>query len=91
MKPHAPGGPFSYPLVTIDFEASALTLQSFPIEVGIAIARSPTGEIETWSSLIRLEEDWAASDQWDPNSERIHGISRRSLRDAMPAVAVLAK
>ena len=63
MKPQPAGHPFTYPLVTIDFEASALTLQSFPIEVGIAIARGSSSEMEIWSSLIRPEVDWTASDE----------------------------
>ena len=81
--------PFTYPLITIDFEASALTLQSYPIEVGIAIARNSTSEIEVWSSLIEPDTSWALAEQWDPDAEKIHGISRRELRDGMPAMAVI--
>ena len=89
MKPAQSGCPFTYPLVTIDFEASALTLQSYPIEVGIAIARNSTSEIEVWSSLILPDPSWALAEQWDPDAEKIHGISRRELRDGMPAMAVI--
>ena len=91
MTPRQTDVRLNFPLVTIDFEASALSLQSFPIEVGIAVAASPTSEIETWSSLIRLEVDWAASDEWDPDAERVHGISQWSLRHAMPAPEVLTR
>lgn len=41
------------PLVVIDFEATALTLESYPIEVGIArIEDEDCCPIVSWSSLI---------------------------------------
>ena len=89
MKPAQSETPFTYPLVTIDFEASALTLQSYPIEVGIAIAHSLTGAIDVWSSLIEPDASWALAEQWDPDAEKIHGISRRELREGMSAMAVM--
>ena len=89
MKPTSSDTRFTYPLVTIDFEASALTLQSYPIEVGIAIAHTPTGAIEVWSSLINPDASWALAEHWDPDAEKIHGISRRELRNGMPAMAVM--
>ena len=82
--------PFAYPLATIDFEASALTLSSYPIDVGIAIAHSPTGAIDVWSSLIEPDASWALAEQWDPDAEKIHGISRWELRDGMSAMAIMA-
>lgn len=72
--------PFRFPLAVIDFEASALTRESFPIEVGIAIAVNPSASIMTWSSLVAPAPRWDLASQWDPDAERIHGISRWSLR-----------
>ena len=94
MNGGAPGSPtdwITFPIVVLDFEASALTMESFQIEVGLAIARSPTHPIETWSSLIQPAGHWDFAAQWDPDAERLHGISRRQLRDGMPCVAVMAK
>lgn len=70
---------FRFPLVVMDFEASALTLDSYPIEVGVAIATTPSSSIETWSSLIAPAPDWDLASHWDPDAERIHGISRWDL------------
>ncbi|CAH0497225.1 hypothetical protein NVSP9465_02277 [Novosphingobium sp. CECT 9465] len=81
----------SFPLFFIDFEASALTLESFPIEVGIAIARGVEGTIETWSTLIAPDPQWTLDDQWDPDAERVHGIRRWDLRHGLSAVEAMAK
>lgn len=80
-----------FPLVVIDFEASALTLDSYPIEVGIAIMSVPDGQIESWSSLIRPDPRWDLDGQWDPDAAKIHGIRRWDLREGLPAAAVLQK
>jgi len=80
-----------FPLAVIDFEASALTLDSYPIEVGIAIMSVPNGEIENRSSLIRPDPRWDLDGQWDPDAAKIHGIRRWDLREGLPAAAVLQK
>ncbi len=80
-----------FPLVVIDFEATALTLTGYPIEVGIAKAASPGAEIEVWSSIIAPEPHWDIDRQWDPDAERIHGITRWQLRNASPARDVMEK
>jgi hypothetical protein len=70
-----------WPLLVIDFEASALSTESYPIEVGIAILNDPASTMEIWSTLIKPVPHWDMKAQWDPDAERIHGISRWSLRD----------
>lgn len=55
----------------LDFEASSLADESYPIEVGWAWE---DGRTET--HLIRPAPDWT---DWDPAAERIHGISRDML------------
>lgn len=57
-----------------------MTRESYPIEVGIAIAVDPSSPIVTWSSLIAPAPEWDMPSQWDPDAERVHGISRWSLR-----------
>lgn len=83
--------PLTYPLVVMDFEASALSLDSFPIEVGIAVMFAPSGAITSWASLIRPDPAWPLDAQWDPYAERLHGISRWDLREGLtPHAAVTA-
>lgn len=57
--------------VFLDFEASSLTNESYPIEVGWA-AEDGTRE----SHLIRPAPEWS---DWDPKAEAVHGISRAQL------------
>lgn len=83
------GFDLQWPLVVIDFEATALSTDSYPIEVGIAMAASSDASIETWSTLIKPDPSWAIEEQWDPDAERIHKISRWSLRDGMASPDVM--
>jgi hypothetical protein len=79
-----------FPIAVIDFEATALTLSSYPIEVGLAIARSPESALEEWSSLILPDADWDIDAEWDRDAEKLHGISRRDLRNGItPCEAML--
>ncbi|MCF7699876.1 3'-5' exonuclease [Loktanella sp. M215] len=74
-------------LVFIDFEASGLDANSWPVEVGLTIIAG--GQLQTWSSLIKPEPDWPAR-SWDARAEQIHGISRTDL-DGAPAAADVAR
>ena len=77
-----------FPLIVIDFEASSLNSESYPIEVGVAVARSAAGPIEAWSSLIQPSSAWIQGNDWDPASEKIHGISRSELNKGRAAFEV---
>jgi hypothetical protein len=70
----------------VDFEASGLHDESYPVEVGWALPWGPAG-----STLIRPAIDWL-SWGWDMKAERIHGITREDVvRDgASPADAAAA-
>lgn len=57
--------------VFLDFEASSLRPESYPIEVGWA---GEDGSLESW--LIRPAPGW---DDWDPAAEAVHGLSREKL------------
>jgi len=55
----------------LDFEASSLSDQSYPIEIGWV---DEAGQGETW--LIKPAEHWS---EWSADSECIHRISRSML------------
>ncbi|WP_126173067.1 transcriptional regulator [Altericroceibacterium xinjiangense] len=55
----------------LDFEASSLSDDSYPVEVGWVFE---DGRSEAY--LIRPAPEWT---EWDPQAEAIHGISRADL------------
>lgn len=55
----------------LDFEASGFGFESYPIEVGLALAGG-----ERFCTLIRPLEDWV---HWDESAERVHHISQQDL------------
>lgn len=63
-----------FPLVILDFEASSLGSESYPIEVGIALASNPDGPVHAWSSLIQPIRDWTFCGDWDSAAENVHHI-----------------
>ncbi|WP_458098441.1 transcriptional regulator [Roseomonas sp. WA12] len=68
-------------IIFLDFEASSLSEGSFPVEVGWV---TEDGEAESY--LIRPAPEW---DEWSPESERIHGLSRDRLeREGKPVAEV---
>ncbi|MFV8836496.1 hypothetical protein ACNSTU_16160 [Aquisalimonas sp. APHAB1-3] len=67
----------------IDFEASGLTSESYPIEVAWSM---PDGTVE--SHYIDPAPHW---DYWDPEAEAIHWIPRHLLRDCGRPVAWIAE
>jgi len=69
----------------IDFEASSLSLGSWPIEVGIAWIEG--AGVQSWSSLIQPDPLWDTED-WSQSSAEIHNISLEELRAAPTAVEV---
>lgn len=71
-------------LVFLDFEASSLGKNSYPVEVGWVFE---DGRSE--SHLIRPAQQWT---EWDDAAEAIHGIRREELdRDGTPHDAVAAR
>ncbi|MEH6505987.1 MAG: hypothetical protein V7786_06870 [Sulfitobacter litoralis] len=64
---------------TLDFEASSLSENSWPIEVGLSWLVA--GEVRTWSGLIRPAIEWKLAD-WSPHSAVVHGIPIEDLADA---------
>ena len=75
-------------LAVIDFEASSLSQESWPIEVGLSWIES--GEIRTWSSLIKPHESWMIED-WSAMSASVHRIPFEDLMGAPSAGSVAHK
>lgn len=61
-------------IAILDVEASALDTGSFPIEVGVAIARGPSEPIRVGAKLIRPTKEWLEIGVWSKSSEAVHGI-----------------
>jgi DNA polymerase-3 subunit epsilon len=72
-------------LIFIDFEASGLGPDSWPIEVGLAWIENDT--VEKWSSLICPEPNWDEN-AWSSQSASVHKIQREELRSAPSAADV---
>lgn len=69
----------------IDFEASSLAPDSWPIEVGLSWIDG--GSVHTWSCLIRPHRTWSEAG-WSPDSASVHGIKRADLEAAPEAQEV---
>lgn len=80
-----------WPLIVIDFEASALGMRSFPIEVGLAIWSTFDSQIEVWSTLIRPTDGWLAGGIWKREAEAIHGLRPEDLAHGIPPAEVMEK
>jgi len=68
-----------WPLAAIDFEASSLDQDGYPIEVGLAFWPGPDQAIHGWSTLIQPAGDWSRHGHWSPKSAKVHGILGRDL------------
>lgn len=73
-----------FPLAIIDFEASSLNPESFPIEVGLAVAHTSDAPIKVWSSLINPAKDWIARRDWDKSAADTHMITLAELAGGLP-------
>lgn len=81
----------SWPLVTIDFEASSKAIKSYPVEIGIARWESFTSPIEVWSTLIIPCEEWISDGHWSQESFEIHKIPQETLHKGMTPDQILNK
>jgi DNA polymerase III epsilon subunit-like protein len=66
-------------IAVIDFEASALAPDSYPIEVGVALIQAVGKPILSWSKLIRPTKKWRSDGRWSPASAGVHGISLEAI------------
>lgn len=74
-----PAPDIAWPVATMDFEASSLTAEGYPIEVGAAVWHGPGHPVRSWSTLIRPTAAWLEDGHWDPRSAQVHGIAQREL------------
>ena len=72
----------------LDFEASSLDRDSWPIEVGLSWI-DDSHEIQTFESLIRPAPHWS-EDAWSQASALVHNIPRSALETA-PHVDIVAE
>ena len=66
----------------IDLEASGLASNSYPIEVGLALAPG-----QRFCALIKPADEW---EHWDQQAESVHGISRDVLAKKGRSVSEIA-
>jgi len=66
----------------LDFEASGLHPESYPIEIGICYGR------KSYSALIRPTSYWT---YWSPDAQDIHGITREELEAKGKSVQTIAE
>ncbi len=77
-----------YRVAFLDFEASSLAPDSWPIEVGLSwIDRNL--EVQTYHSLIQPVPEWPEH-AWSPASAAVHNIPRCAL-DTAPGVTEVAQ
>jgi len=69
----------------LDFEASSLSLKSWPIEIGLSWIEE--GAVQTWSSLICPAATWDLDD-WSSQSATVHRIAFSNLAAAASAQEV---
>jgi hypothetical protein len=62
-----------------DIEASCIG--GLPIEVGWAFIDPSTGEIQSESHLVKPPLHWDMPPVWDPDAEKLHGISLEQLHE----------
>jgi hypothetical protein len=68
-----------WPVWTIDFEASSLEHDGYPIEVGLACWPERDEPVSGWSTLIHPVWDWSSNGHWSTVSAKVHGIRGRDL------------
>lgn len=71
-----------WPFAVLDFEASALDPESYPIEIGISFWSGPVRPVYTWSSLIEPTPLWVKEGVWFEAAQNVHGISAQDLTGA---------
>ncbi|WP_124110809.1 exonuclease domain-containing protein [Palleronia sp. THAF1] len=73
-------------IIFIDFEASSLAPNSWPIEIGLSWIE-PDGSITSVGKLIRPAPTWPET-AWSDKSAAVHRIPRSDLDGAEPAETV---
>lgn len=70
-------------ITTLDIEASGLSPDSYPIEIGIALP-----DRTTWCSLIKPTANWK---HWSKEAQDFHGITREDLHNSGRDIQTVTK
>jgi hypothetical protein len=65
--------------VPVFYDCEASCIGGLPIEIGWAFIDTSTGEIQSESHLVRPPLHWDMQPVWDPDAEKLHGISLEQL------------
>jgi len=61
------------------YDCEASCIGGLPIEIGWAFIDPSTGEIRSEGHLVKPPAHWDMKPLWDPDAEKLHGISMRQL------------
>jgi hypothetical protein len=61
------------------YDCEATCIGGLPIEVGWAFTDPSTGEIQSESHLVKPPLHWEMQPVWEPDAEKLHGISLKHL------------
>jgi hypothetical protein len=65
--------------VPVFYDCEASCIGGLPIEIGWASIDTSRGEIQSESHLVRPPLHWDMQPVWDPDAEKLHGISLEQL------------
>ena len=65
--------------VPVFYDCEASCIGGLPIEIGWAFIDTSTGEIQSESHLVKPPLHWDMLSVWDPDAEKLHGISLEQL------------
>jgi hypothetical protein len=65
--------------VPVFYDCEASCIGGLPIEIGWALIDTSTGEIQSESHLVKPSLHWDMQPVWDPDAEKLHGISLEQL------------
>jgi hypothetical protein len=65
--------------IPIFYDCEASCIGGLPIEIGWAVVDMATGKIQSESYLVKPPSHWDMQPVWDPDAEKLHGISLEQL------------
>ena len=65
--------------VPVFYDCEASCIGGLPIEIGWAFIDTSRGEIQSESHLLKPPLHWDMQSVWDPDAEKLHGISLEQL------------
>jgi hypothetical protein len=66
--------------VPVFYDCEASCIGDSPTEIGWAFVNMSTGEVQSESHLVKPPPCWDMQPVWDPDAEKLHGISLGQLR-----------